>query len=334
MCGVCAATRRRWIDYADRVVRGGLFVAALMWTAAAAIAEPAARQRVLLADPDPALRHAMEQALAPWHFEVVVESVPPAGIESARRRGAADTAEFVVWRDGAQLVVYDRGRDAMEQRTSRAGALDAPSAAGAALTIKTMMRLPPPPPPETPDATSVKAEPPRAAADRVRVQVGAAMRSARSDETATTARFALAAQLRPWRASQWRFGVAGDVGSSTSVSRASFKGTWSEWSLVATAGWSLVHGGWELEPYVAAGLRRSTLDGTEANDARHETAALATARAGAWVRRRYQRWTYGVGLAIDETAQNPTYTRASTPAVVFQVPGWAVEAGFVIAVDR
>jgi hypothetical protein len=80
-------------------------------------------------------------------------------------------------------------------------------------------------------------------------------------------------------------------------------------------------------------LRWSALDGTEMSAARRETAALAMAGGGLWVRWRYARWTLGGGLDADKTFGAPTYTKASTPALVFQVPDIAVEVGVVGAID-
>jgi len=121
------------IDYADHVARAGivalLLVDVLAAGAPAASAAPAAVRRVVLADPDPELKHAMDQAFVPWHLEVVVEGAPQADAAEATERAGADTARFVVWRDGDQLVAYDRTQASMERRASRAGPLDPPTAA-------------------------------------------------------------------------------------------------------------------------------------------------------------------------------------------------------------
>jgi hypothetical protein len=295
------------------------------WLATEAMSAPAARQRVVLADPDPELRHAMEQALAPWQLQVVVDGPPPSDAAAAEQQADADTARFVVWRDGDLLVVYDRELGQTERRASRSGVLDPPTAAAAALTIKTMMRLPPPPPDqaitvvvESPPPVPPPVPPPLGEPEPrrwLRVQARISTRIARSDETAISTRFGGAAAIQPWATSGWRFGLAGDGGTSIAVSRASFKGTWSEWSVVG------------------AGIRRSTLDGAEMNAARSETATLATARGGVWVRWRYTRWTLGVACDVDQTFATPTYSKTTTPAEIFQVPGAAVELGAAIAVD-
>jgi hypothetical protein len=293
-----------------------------------ALGAPSPRQRVVLADPDPELRHAMEQALAPYRLEVVIEVTAPTDDSIAQERADADTARFVVWRDGEQLVVYDRELETTERRDSQSGMLDPPTAAAAALTIKTMMRLPPPPP-EQPPAPPRPAEP----GIEVRLQAGIASRIARSDQTDTTARYGGAATILPFPGLGLRFGVAGDTGSATTVDRASFKGTFSDWSVLGVIGWTYAHDFWELEPHIGFGVRRTTLDGDEQGTPRTETATLTTARAGVWARLRYASFAVGVALDIDEVFGTPTYTRTDTPAEVFQVPGTGIELGAVITVD-
>jgi hypothetical protein len=293
-----------------------------------ALGAPSPRQRVVLADPDPELRHAMEQALAPYRLEVVIEVTAPTDDSIAQERADADTARFVVWRDGEQLVVYDRELETTERRDSQSGMLDPPTAAAAALTIKTMMRLPPPPP-EQPPPPAPAAEP----GIEVRLQAGIASRIARSDETDTTARFGGAATILPFPGLGLRFGVAGDTGSATSIDRASFKGTFSDWSVLGVIGWTYAREFWELEPHIGFGVRRTALDGAEQGTPRTESATLATARAGMWARVRYTRFAVGVSLDVDEVFGTPTYTRLDTPAEVFQVPGIGIELGAVIAVD-
>lgn len=317
--------------YAERVARAAVLVliAGLVGWSGAAFSAPSPRRRVVLADPDPELRHAMEQALAPWRLEVVIEGPPPTDAGAAMERADADTARFVVWRDGVELVVYDRELGSLERRDSRPGVLDPPTAAAAALTIKTMMRLPPPPdePPLTPEPVST------APGIEVRLQVGIATRIARGDDTYVATRFGGAAAIRPWPGAGWRFGVAGDGGTATSVERAGFKGTWSEWSALGLVSWTYVRGAWELEPHAGFGIRRSSLDGTEMTTVRSEATTLTTARGGLWARWRYARLSLGASLTVDEAFGTPTYTKPGASATVFQVPGTGVELGAVVAVD-
>lgn len=325
-------TPDRQIVYVDRMRAGWLSVVVVGWLATAATGEPAARQRVVLADLDPELRHAMEQSLAPWHLQVVVEATAPEDTAAAQQRADINTARFVVWRDADQLVVYDRELGSLERRASRNGVLDPPTAAAAALTIKTMMRLPPP----ADEPVALAARPAPVAAEpgsMVRLQAGLSTRVARGDTTAVSARLHGTATLRPWPAWGWRFGISGDGGSSTSVSRAGFKGAWSEWSLAAVAGWASVRGAWEIEPDVNLGLRRSKLDGTEMSAARTETATLMAVRGGLWVYRRHAPWTFGIGIHGDATLGAPTYTKLGAAAEIFRVPGVAVELGLGVGLD-
>lgn len=318
--------------YPRHVARVALvFLLVAGWLATTALSAPAPRQRVVLADPDPELHHAMQQALAPWHLQVVIEEPPPTDTTMAQQRADADTARFVVWRDGKQLVVYDRELQSTERRDSQSGVLDPPSAAAAALTIKTMMRLPPPPdPPIEPLPTAANA----GRGIEVRFQAGLATQISRGDSTNLSARFSGAAEIRPWPADGWGFGLAGDGGTSPNISRASFKGTWSEWAVLGFASWTYTRDMWELEPHVGFGVQRSVVEGIEMSSAaRTATATLPIVRGGMWGRRRWTRWTVGAVLEIDGIFDAPTYTKTDSPATIFQIPAFAVQLGATIAVD-
>src|SRR5690349_613165 len=274
----------------------------------------------------------MEQALAPYHLEVVIEGPAPTDIAIAQQRADADTARFVVWRDGAELVVYDRELGSSERCASQAGVLDPPTAAAAALTIKTMMRLPPPPPPDEP------APPPASAASaasgiELRLQAQIASRITRNGNADASTRVGGALAIRPWSGAGLRFGIAADLGSATSVDQASFKGTWSDWAALGIVSWTFAHGAWELEPHIGFGVRRSKLDGTEMTTPRTETATLSTARAGMWVRLRLARFTVGATLAVDQVFGTSTYKKTSGQADIFQIPNSGIELGGVIAID-
>jgi hypothetical protein len=314
--------------YPGLVARAAVIALLVAWSAAARAA-PLARQRVVLADPDPELRHAMKQALAPWRLEIVFEGPAPTDASLARERADADTARFVVWRDGAELVVYDRELESLERRESQAGVLDPPTAAAAALTIKTMMRLPPPPPPEEPPPAPA----PTPSGIEIRLQAQLATRIARGGDADTSMRAGGVLALRPWQDAGWRFGVGGDGGTGTAVDRASFKGTWRDWSALGFVSWTYTRGPWELEPHGGVGIRRSTLDGAEMGTPRTEAATLTTARGGVWGRWRYLRITLGIALDADETFGTPTYTKNIGAAQIFQVPATGFELGAVIGLD-
>lgn len=297
----------------------------------AALAAPP--DRVLLADPDPELLHAVESSLSPWKLAVVVEREIPADDTTAHARADATGARFVVWRERDQLVVFDRGRDVSERRPARAGSFDAVTAAAAALTVKTMMRLPPPPE----DAVEIVVAPPppsSAGHVEVRIEAGAAARVATGSDSGL--RGLIAVMVRPSADHGWRLGARGDLGTSTSLDRSGFKGTWSDWALLAAASWTYERGAWEVEPWLGAGVARGTLDGTEMSMARTEHATLLTVRGGGYLRRRLAAFTAGLGLELVGTPGAPTYTRSTMgmgmPSV-FEASRFSVVVGFALAVD-
>lgn len=292
-------------------------------------ATPAAAERVLLADGDPALQHAVQAALAPWRVEVVVAAdAHPRDPAHAAQLGDASEARFVVWRDGTDLVVLDRERGGAEHRDAPAGPLDAASAAAAALTVKTLMRLSPP----------VETAPPRAGASAaptrsfvLRAQGGVAGRWI-DDELGGRAHFAVL--VKPSALPLW-FGIAGELGTARDVAEAGFKGTWRDASVlgIASASFAIAER-FSFEPLVGAGVTRSSLEGDEGPAIRRERAVLAMLRGGVIVRRALGAFSLGGSLALDLTLGTPTYTR-ETPGMpdVFAVPTLAVSAGLVLAAD-
>jgi len=311
-------------------------VAALLLVVSTGAALAAPPDRVLLADPDPELLHAVESSLSPWKLAVVVEREIPADDITAHARADATGARFVVWRERDQLVVFDRGRDVSERRPAREGSFDAVTAAAAALTVKTMMRLPPPPPED--GAVIVAPPPPVDPLDHVeiRIEAGAAARVATGADQGLGGRALIAVMVRPSAEYGWRLGLRGDLGTSTTVDDSGFKGTWSDWALLAAASWTYERGAWEVEPWLGAGIGRGTLDGTEMSVPRSEHATLPTIRGGAYVRRRFAAFTAGLGLELVGTPTAPTYTRTTmgmgSPSV-FEASKFSVVAGLALAVD-
>jgi hypothetical protein len=299
-------------------------------------ATTARADRVLLADPDPELLHAVESSLSPWKLAVVVEREIPADDITAHARAEVTGARFVVWRENDQLVVFDRDRDASERRPARAGTFDAVTAAAAALTVKTMMRLPPPPL----DDGGAIAAPVGPIADgdhvEVRIEAGAAARVPAGADEGLGGRALIAVMVRPSAAYHWRLGVRGDLGTSTSLDRSGFKGTWSDWAVLVAASWTYERGAWELEPWLGAGIGRGTLDGTEMAKSRTEHATLLTVRGGGYVRRRFAAFTAGLGVELVGSPTAPTYTRSTMgmgmPSV-FEASKFSVVVGFALAVD-
>jgi len=284
--------------------------------------------RVVLADPDPELLRAVRSTLAPWKLEVIVDASPPSDEADAEVRADAQRARFVVWRRGGALVVLDRERGSTEERDTTEGPLDPVGAASAALTVKTLMRLPPPPPEERPVT-----EPNASRRLELRGQATLAGRLALGSTTELSGRVLPALLVRPLPQLPWRLGIGADVGSPATVQRASFKGTWSDWAVIALTSWTFHRAAWELEPQLGAGVTRSSLQGTEMSDGRHEIATLVLLRAGVAGRRRFGRWTVGGLICADRILGTPTYTRVGSSAKVFEVPAVAVALGALISAD-
>ena len=305
---------------------------------ATSVAHADGTTRVLIADADPELQRAVKATLAPWHLEVVAHAERPTDTTHAQLIGDAQTARFVVWREHGDLVVFDRERGEAEHRLAPSGPLDPASAAAAALTVKTLMRLPPletvaeAPPPTVPTDVVIAPVPDDSGVE-LRLQGGLATRVARGDRNDFGGRANLAVFVKPTDLGL-RLGIAGEVGTTSDVQGAGFKGTWRDWSVFGLASWSFVLAPrWEIEPYVGAGALRSNLDGEEAMTERHERETLATLRGGTFVRLRAGAFSVGGVLAFDATPGTPTYTRMGMGSDFFQVPPFALSIGLIFAAD-
>jgi len=309
----------------------------LVFLTATSLAAPPSR--VLVADTDPELVRAIETALAPWKIAIIVD--PASTEERALASAKAVDAQFIVWRAGAELVVFDRTVGTSQRRASRAGALDPLSAAAAALTVKTMLRLPPLVDTTSPTAltTTSVGSATGPASDRgpeLRVQVGGGARLARSGQAELGGRAVLAMLVRPSGSLGLRIGVAGDLGTSSSVSQAGFKGTWSDWAVLAIASWSWPIGPLEVAPAVGGGVSRSHLDGEIGQVAREESEVLPLLRAGVSVRWPLGRWSIGLSLDADIVTGAPTYMKdqgMGMPSPLFEVPGFAATLSAFAAAD-
>lgn len=305
------------------------FVLAMLVSRIAVSAPP----RVVLADGDPELLRAIETSLRPWHFVIVIDPETPGGPEAAKQRAEQDGARFVVWRDRDELVVFDHETGLAERRPAQTGALDPTVAAAAALTVKTMMRLPPPSQVQADVAVIATAPAVAAPGPELRLEVGTGARFEASD---TAARVGLAAMLQPWHGSCWWFGVLGDLGTSDSITQASFKGDWQTWDVLAAARYAieLGHTAWTIEPQLAAGLEHSELDGTEQMmTPRFETALLLALRAGAAARYQLGRWSFAGVVEVEERPFTRTYTKTDSSAEIFEIPALGVGAGILVGTD-
>ena len=285
------------------------------------VPQAASGERVVLADPDPELLRAITSSLAPWRLEVVVDREPPRSTGDAQRRAEQRSARFVVWRRDGDLVVYDHARGAAAHREGKLGALDPIDAAAAALTVKTLMRLPPP---EAPGTVTVDGRP------IVRLQIGLAARFA---DPGTAARFAGLISIRPWSTTGWGFGVAGDLGTATDLQQAGFRGTWSERAVLAVVSWLHERGAWRIEPFVGAGLARSSLSGTAMRETVEDSDLLGAVRGGVLGALHTGRWSLGLSLVIEGVTSTPTYTRPGASAVIFEVPAVGVTSGVFVGTE-
>lgn len=275
-----------------------------------ALATPAFAERVLVADPDPELQRAVKAALAPWKLEVV----------------ASGDARYVVSRENGELVVLDRVTNERQQRAAPDGPLDPASAAAAALTVKTLLRLQEDRPQPPTVVAAVVDEP---SSTELRIQAGLATRI---NASAVGVRAGGAVLVKP---SRWplRIGIAGELGTAHDIKDSGFRGAWRDWSVLAIASWTIDHGRWEIEPFAGTGIAWSSLDGDEGMMARHEHATYALARAGASLRRRIGAFTIGGAVAVDGAIGTPAYTRNGAQAEFFAVHAFGASIGVIVASD-
>ena len=293
--------------------------------------------KAIVADGDIQLRAAIADSLKPWLIEVVAAPSAPADIAAAMQQATDAGARYVIWREGAELVVLDREGDRVERREAPAGTLDALAAAAAALSVKTMLRLP-----ALPAGTVIDKPKPHVHHDepvdpyegvelRVNALVGGRFEYGLDSNVAL--RFGGSFGLRPWRDEGWRFGAIGDGGASATVDRPG-----------STAG-----GRTGPCSRSRAGTRRSTttgrsargsrsassirLSGTEMMSSRSEEAFSPALRGGAAARYRMGEWFVGGQLAVEGLLTNTTYTKLDTPAQVFEIPRIGAVLSLIVGVD-
>lgn len=286
--------------------------------------------RVLLADGDRELQRALETVLAPWRLQVVVDANAPVDAPQVHAN-----ARFVVWRENGELVVYDRERGDRQHRRAPDGALDPASAAAAALTVKTLMRLPAPDAATADTATTpvireaAQAEP---RGTLLRVQAALATRMAPGDRSLYDGRAGLAVFVQP---AGWplRIGIAGELGTTSTIKDGGFRGTWRDWHVMGLASRAISVGTWEIEPHVGAGVLRTKLDGEEALVEHHERETLLVLRAGVFARVQLGRFSVGGVLAFDAVPGTRTYNRAGNGSQFFEIPPAAFSLGLILAAD-
>ena len=295
-----------------------------------------ANPRAVVADGDVQLRAAIADSLKPWLFEVVPASDAPVDMAAAAQLATDNNARYVIWRDGAEVVVVDREGDKVDRRAAPAGTLDAVAAAAVALSVKTMLRLPELPP----DQIVEKPRPKHVAAPandqdgvelRVMALVGSRFEYGLDSNVAL--RFGGGFAIRPWRDAGWRFGAIGDGGASATVDQAGFHGRWNNWSLLALASWDATIDHWEVGPWLAVGLEHSTMTGTQSGMARSEEQLSPALRGGAAARYRMPGWFVGGQLALEGLLTNTTYTKPDSGAQVFEIPRIGAVLSLLVGVD-
>jgi hypothetical protein len=309
-----------------------LIVLLLVLVARFATASP----RAIVADGDIQLRAAIADSLRPWLIEVVAAPSAPADQAAATQQASDAGARYVIWREGAELVVLDREGDRIERRAAPAGTLDALAAAAAALSVKTMLRLP-----ALPAGTIIEKPKPHVhhddAGDGVELRVSALVgeRFEYGLDSNLALRFGGSFGLRPWRDAGWRFGAIGDGGGSATVDQAGFHGRWSNWSVLALASWDAsLDDHWEVGPWVAFGFERSTMTGTEMMTSRTEEAFSPAVRGGVAARYRTGAWFVGGQLAVEGLLTNTTYTKKlDSSAQVFEIPRIGAVLSVIVGVD-
>lgn len=296
----------------------GLMRALVLVILACAIANAEPR-RVLVVDDDVELLHAIETSVAPW--KLVVTSTPATTAFSDVVATRTDV-QFIVWREGAELVVFDRERGVTERRPAHEGPMDPVAAASAALTVKTMMRLPdpepstaPPPPPiaETRDAIDPDALVPAESGERVRVHAGIGA------DTSSALRAALGLMWRP--ALRLRVGLVAEF-ATAGIDESGYTGTARDYAGLAVASWDVPLGPFSVEPYLGAGAMRNVVSADHNGMPMdiEDSAVLPIVHAGVAGWWYVNDWGLGVTAGMQFTLGTHTYTKDPGNMVVFEVP--------------
>lgn len=307
-----------------------LIFAALVLAGATAVASP----RAVVADADARLRAAIAESLRPWLIEVIAEPLAPPDRDAATIQGADHGARYVIWREHGELVVLDLERGELARRPAPEGALDPVAAAAAALSVKTMLRLPPPV--EVAGSVVKPAPTPRPVVHddmELRMSASSGARYEYGLDGNVALRFGASLELRPWLDHGWRFAVIGDVGAPAGVDQAGFHGEWWNWSALLGASWDHVSGAWEVGPWLAAGIEHSSLTGIEMMMSRSEEALSPALRGGAAARYRMDDLTIGLQLSLESLLTHTTYTKLDAPAQVFEIPPIGAVLSVVIGYD-
>lgn len=255
------------------------------------------------------LHEALRISLQPWSFEVVDWPRPsspssPSSVDEAALARKAN-ARYVVWYDAehAELVVYDAELARSERRPLSDVPHDEADASALALSIKTMLRLQPPSAP--PETTATEEE-----RWRWLPSLHLGPRFALDGDGGTQLRAQLGVAVAPPRLRGLRFGLLGEVGTSTSVEGGGFKGDWSEWSVRAVVGKDVPLATWTLHASAAVGLSRATISGEEMKMSRSESQSQVCGAASFGLLRAFGPLT--AGAQVEVTARgSSSYARAN-----------------------
>ena len=244
-----------------------LLLLVLAWIAAPAAATAGPRLALVDGASAPQLHEALQISLAPWSIEVVdwpsghapVAGQPPPSIDGAGIASRAN-ARYVVWIEAGELVVLDAALDRREARPLDAVPQDEADASAVALSVKTALRLPP--------ALAVRAERSRW---RVLPSVRLGGRVALDGDGGSGLRAQAALEIQPPGWFGVRLGVVGELGSALTLSRASFKGEWSEWNAQLQITRDFPVKAWTLGVALGVGVSRAVLTGEEMRVSKSES---------------------------------------------------------------
>lgn len=226
---------------------------ALPWPGARAQTRAEIR-RLAIVDMDRTLEHAVETAVEPWSVQVVALASPapgntmPASAERARHIAGETDVGAVVWIAGSEasfaLWLYDvDSRKVVVLELPAPPPYDEPTAAGVALTIKTLLRhsmvapeqerlAVPPPPPANANAEAHETPPvvaPRPAGARVALEMFAGVRVRGPVGQGLERRTGFAGYLVPASlGGAFGVGAALDSGSGVTVEEPDFVGSYRE----------------------------------------------------------------------------------------------------------
>lgn len=342
----------RGVRYRERVLSSrGWSVAVVVAVLAIALrAHADGGRRVVLIDPDRALRDAVRTTLSPWALSVETAAGPapdpsmPGSGDRARALADDHGAVAVLWitdsADGPALWAYDREDDRVAvRRLGSPPPFDAATAAAVALSIKTLLRHSAAAPEDErygADATP----PPRFALPgpevrgMVRLEAGASARHGDTGAEATSLRLGLGAAWSP-RATRRRLELAArvEIGSRLEARGDDFVGQLSDLTLSARARVPLLlRPRLALVPFAGASLHATEISGSIPSEQAPASAGHVNPSldGGALLR-----WAVSPRLELAATAELSWVLRRQRYLVrgapVFELPPVEAELGVTVS---